>query len=155
MSELPPTLILRHRKENLKKCSLRGLEERRDMKFFTYPQDTLPDLSNYLLLTLEAPVLTEEDAGLGIFLIDATWHYAEQMFASLSQPHCFVMRSLPSNWRTAYPRKQTACADPERGLASVEALYVAYHLTGRPVDGLLEGYYWREEFLKKNVFAPT
>jgi pre-rRNA-processing protein TSR3 len=146
----PPTIILRHRKENLKKCSLRGLEERPDFRFFTYPKDYLPDLSNYFLLTIDAPLLNEADKNLGLFLIDGTWSYAELMQRQLPRPHLFQKRSLPSRLRTAYPRRQEDCSDPSRGLASIEAIYAAYKLLGRDPKGLLSNYYWKEEFLKKN-----
>ncbi len=147
----PPTIILRHRKENLKKCSLRGLEERPDFQFFIYPNDKLPDLTGYFLLTLDGPVLNESDRNLGVFLIDGTWNYAEVMQRQLPKPHRFERRSLPSDFLTAYPRRQEDCADPARGLASVEALFLAYSLLGRKTEGLLDRYYWRDEFFKKNT----
>jgi pre-rRNA-processing protein TSR3 len=146
MSSFLPTLILRHRKENLKKCSLRGLETRVDLRFFTYPQDHLPDLSDYILLTLDAPVLSKEDSDKGLFLIDGTWKYADTMFRALTKPHTFALRSLPTIYQTAYPRRQE---DP-RGLSSIEALYVAYCITGRDPAGLFDFYHWREAFLNKN-----
>lgn len=146
----PPTIILRHRRENLKKCSLRGLESRPDIQFFTYPKDVLPDLSGYVLLTLDGPPLQESDKNLGIFLIDGTWVYAERMYRQLPMPHRFQTRSLPPHFQTAYPRRQEDCPDPNRGLASVEALYLAYHLLGRPTDGLLDNFYWKDDFLEKN-----
>ena len=142
----PPTIILRHRRENLKKCSLLGLENRSDFLFFTYPQDPLPDLSAYLLLKVGAPPLTVCDAARGLFLIDGTWRLAEKMEKSLTQQ--VEARSLPGHYRTAYPRRQTDCPDPEAGLSSLEALYLAYAILGRPVEGLLEHYHWKEPFLK-------
>jgi pre-rRNA-processing protein TSR3 len=151
MSLFPPTIILRHRKENLKKCTLRGLEIRSDFCFFTYPKDDLPNLSNYFLLTIDAPLLSETDKNLGIFLIDGTWTYAERMQRQLPQPHLFQKRSLPMYFQTAYPRRQEGCPDPSRGLASIEALYAAYVLLGRNAEGLLSHFYWKDEFLKKNL----
>ena len=150
MCLFPPTLILRHRKENLKKCTLRGLEQRSDCLFFTYPQDLMPSLSHYFLLTLDAPVLSPEDQHLGIFLIDGTWNYADKMERHLPQPHLFQKRSLPSYLLTAYPRKQTGCIDPLRGLASIEALFAAYTLLGRNTEGLLDHFYWKERFQELN-----
>src|SRR6267154_3322744 len=143
----PPTIILRYRKENLKKCTLRGLENRPDFRFFSYPKDILPDLSNYFLLTIDALPLSAADKNLGVFLIDGTWIYAERMQRQLPKPHLFQKRSLPTHFRTAYPRRQDDCPDPSRGLASIEALYVAYTLLGRNTDGLLNNFYWKEEFL--------
>lgn len=145
----PPTIILRHRKENLKKCSLRGLESRPDCRFFTYPHEELPDLSQYISLTIDAPPLSREDGQAGLFIIDATWRYAEVMAARIPATYSSC-RSIPAGFVTAYPREQTGCSDPERGLASVEALFIAYHLIGRETKGLLDGYHWREKFLEKN-----
>lgn len=148
----PPTIIYRHRRENLKKCSLRGLEAREDINFYTYPAHSLPDLSSYLLLTLDAPLLQKTDDPLGIFLIDGTWKHAQSMYNQLSKPHRFLTRSLPQELQTAYPRRQEDCADPSRGLASVEALFAAYVILGRNPDGLLDNYYWKDAFLQKNRF---
>ena len=148
----PPTIILRHRRENLKKCSLRGLESRSDCLFFTYPKEilTLPDLSNYCLLTLDAPPLSPADKNKGIFLIDGTWRYAQLMEKQLPEPRLFQRRSLPSGFQTAYPRRQGDCPEPTRGLASVEALFLAYMLLERPTTDLLDHYLWKEAFLKRN-----
>lgn len=145
----PLTVILRHTRENLKKCSLRGLEKRNDFLFFTYPKDPLPPLPNYVLLTVEAPVLTLDDKMKGLFFIDATWRLAEKMEKHVMDRYPFEKRSLPPTFRTAYPRKQTGCPDPERGLATLEAIYIAYLITGRPTEGLLDDYHWKELFLDK------
>ena len=61
-----------------------------------------------------------------------------------------IPRSLPSNIVTAYPRKQDDCSDPDRGLASVEALYAAYYMMGYSTAGILDDYYWGKAFLEKN-----
>ncbi|HSX10199.1 MAG TPA: hypothetical protein VLF94_00565, partial [Chlamydiales bacterium] len=99
------TAILRHRRENLRKCSLRGLEGRPDLIFFTYPVDPLPDLSSYLLLKVGAPPLTLADSSRGLLLIDGTWRLAQIMEKQL--PWKLEARSLPGHYRTAYPRRQT------------------------------------------------
>ena len=58
-------------------------------------------------------------------------------------------RSL-SGYRTAYPRVSKQGTDPDNGLASVEALFIAYLILGRPTVGLLDHYRWAEEFLRLN-----
>jgi len=151
MGTFPQTVVLRHRRENLKKCSLRGLEERDDFIFLTYPRDPLPDLSGYVMLALDAPPLTAEDSSKGLFVLDATWRYAEKMLHYVESQVMLPCRSLPLGIQTAYPRRQEDCPDPERGLASIEAIYVAYHVLGRDVTGLLDHYYWKEPFLEKNL----
>lgn len=146
-----PTVVLRHRRENLKKCSLRGLESRPDFRFYTYPKE-IPQIKpvDYVLLGLEGPPLTEKDAARGVLLIDGTWRYAEKMFAAVVKQMDIEVRSLPAHFRTAYPRRQEDCVHPERGLASVEALYIAYALLKRDPTGLLDNYYWKNDFLKIN-----
>ncbi len=150
MDLLPKTLILRHRRENLRKCSLRGLESRKDMQFYTYTKDTLPSLENTILLTLDAPEITKEDSSFSLFLIDGTWKYSTVMYNQLPKPPLFQKRSLPKALRTAYPRKQDDCIDPERGLASIEALFAAYFLLGWDTTGILDLYHWKDLFLEKN-----
>jgi len=151
MSDCTNTIIIRHRKENLKKCSLRGLEIRQDMTFYTYPNTNIDqDLSNYILLTMDAPPLTEKDKDKGLLLIDGTWRYAEKMLENIPELEQCSKRSLPNCYRTAYPRKQTECPDPETGLASIEALYIAYLICKKNPDGLLDHYHWRNNFLDIN-----
>jgi pre-rRNA-processing protein TSR3 len=151
MFSFPPTFILRHRRENLKKCTLRGLESRPDFKFITYPiVAPLPDLSNYLVLTLDAPPLTLADSNHGLFLIDGTWRYAAQMERELRKvAGPIATRSIPA-YTTAYPRRQTDCPDPAQGLASIEALFIAYSILGRNTSNLLDNYHWKNLFLFQN-----
>lgn len=152
MQLFPPTVILRHRRENLKKCSLRGLEKLPDLEFFSYPGSLAPleKCQGYVLLQLGAPPLTHEDSHRGLLLIDATWRYADKMLRFVEQVPNLIPRSLPEHFRTAYPRRQDDCLDPDRGLASVEALFLAYNILGRSTSQLLENYYWKADFLEKN-----
>lgn len=145
-----PTVVMRHRRENLKKCSLRGLETRPDFLFYSYPRATMPDLSNYVLLSFDGPLLGPDDSASGLFILDATWRYAEKMLRFVEGHASLPRRSIPKNFRTAYPRRQEDCPFPEYGLASIEAIYVAYLMLGRDTTGLLDSYYWKEAFFDIN-----
>jgi pre-rRNA-processing protein TSR3 len=147
-----PTCIFRHRRENLKKCSLKGLEARSDFIFFTYPECQLkmPDLSGYVVLDIDGEELSKDEKGRGFVLIDATWRLSEKMKGGLRQLHDLPHRRLPKGFQTAYPRRQEDCSDPAAGLASIEALFIAYHIVGKEVSFLLDHYYWKEQFLLKN-----
>jgi len=152
MCLFPPTIIIRHRKENLKKCSLRGLEKRDDMLFFSYPlKKDLPDLASYALLSFDGKELSMQDANSGIILIDGTWKYAEKMQSQIKQLDNLQKRSLPKHL-TGYPRKQTLCPFPEFGLASVEALFIAYKILQRDASSLLDNYPFKSSFFDKNLF---
>jgi rRNA small subunit aminocarboxypropyltransferase len=144
------TAIIRHRRENLKKCSLSGLEKREGLLFYTYPTDPLPDFSGFLLLKVGAPPLTSQDATRNLLLIDGTWALSLTIEKQLPP---LETRSLPGHFRTAYPRRQTHCPDPEAGLSSVEALYLAHKILGRPYSDLLEFYYWQNRFLLLNKLS--
>ena len=150
MQDYPETIIIRHKKENLKKCSLRGLENRKDILFFTYPHHLPSPPDGYIELALGAPPLTEADHGRGLLILDGTWRYAEKMSSVLAPTLPKIQRSLPAHYRTAYPRRQEDCPNPECGLSSVEALFLAYYLMGRDTQGLLDHYHWKESFLSLN-----
>ena len=147
MNRAAPTLIWRHKKENKKKCSLRGLENRDDFCFISYP-NPLPSLENYLVLDVEAPLLTEKDKNSSLLLLDGTWRYASCMKKKL--PPSVKRRSLPSHFVTAYPRRQEDCPLPSQGLASIEALFLAFYLLGKDPKSLLDNYFWKDLFLEKN-----
>ena len=150
MEKITRAVILRHRKENLKKCSLRGLEKREDFLFYTYPKKFPDDLKGFFILTINAPVLTKEDRGKGLLLIDGTWNLAQKMLANMPKYPGIEERSIPEGFITAYPRVQTGCSDPARGLASIEALYIAFKILGYPTDHLLDNYHFGNEFLQLN-----
>jgi pre-rRNA-processing protein TSR3 len=86
---------------------------------------------------------------MGLLLIDGAWRHAARMerYFQLVPP-----RTL-RGFHTAYPRVSKLFQDPSSGLASVEALYIAYRILGRPTAGLLEKYYWRDNFLKLNGWS--
>jgi pre-rRNA-processing protein TSR3 len=144
------TAILRHRRENLKKCSLKGLVGKEGLNFYTYPIDPLPNFAGFLLLKVGALPLTRADLGRDLLLIDGTWRLAQVIEKALPR---LEARSLPSHYRTAYPRKQTHCPDPEAGLSSVEALYLSHRILGRPYADLLDFYHWKERFLELNLLS--
>jgi pre-rRNA-processing protein TSR3 len=124
------------------------LESREDFRFYTYPDEVLPILPGYILLTLDGEPLSSADSDKGLLILDGTWRYAEKMYNFVAPKQVWVKRSIPAHWRTAYPRRQSDCPNPEQGLASIEAIYAAYHVLGRDTAGLLEGYHWRDAFLK-------
>jgi pre-rRNA-processing protein TSR3 len=148
-SPFPPTIIVRHKAENPRKCSVYPLRGRDDLLFLNYPTAQRPPLGGYIRLAAEGPELSPADAGAGVLLLDGSWRWAETMTkAYIDVPP----RSL-HGWKTAYPRVSKLGTDPDNGLASVEALFLAYHILGRPTEGLLNHYRWAAEFLRVNGLA--
>ncbi|MGA1204775.1 MAG: hypothetical protein ACO3ZW_03050 [Opitutales bacterium] len=138
-------VVIRHPRERKSKCSLQPLVGRPDILFHEARPGFQFDATGYVLLRVDAPVLSPADSALPILLLDSTWRLLPKLEACLTGNP--VPRSLPSTLRTAYPRVSKINPDPIRGLASVEALYAARLLQGRPVDGLLDCYHWKQEFL--------
>jgi pre-rRNA-processing protein TSR3 len=145
-SAFPPTLVVRHPRENPRKCSILPLRGRPDLIFLRYPIAQPPALEGYVRLAADGPELSVADASCGLLVLDGSWRWAEAMTRDfLAVPP----RSL-HGYRTAYPRVSKLGTDPDNGLATIEALFVAYHILGRPTAGLLDHYHWADEFLRIN-----
>lgn len=142
----PPTIIVVHPKEKRSKCSVEPLRGREDFVFWTFPERGPQSLDGYVRLGLGGPLLSAEDAGSGLLVLDGTWRLAETMEADYRD---VPVRTLPA-WETAYPRVSKLFEDPLGGLATIEAVYAAHLILGRDVRGLLDEYYWRDEFLARN-----
>lgn len=140
-----PTTVIRHHKERISKCSLRLLHDRKEMTFLKARPGFEFDATGFTLLAVDAPELTLADAGRPLLLLDSTWRWLPQLEACVRGTP--VRRRVPATVRTAYPRQSRLFADPARGLASVEALYVARRILGDDDPSLLDGYHWRSEFL--------
>jgi len=140
-------LILRDPRESTAKCSLTPLRGRAGVRFFTWKPERRFQVGERVLLHPDGEEITAADAGRPLLLIDCAWRRVPTLLASCDGE--MSPRRLPP-LATAYPRKSHTFVDPERGLASVEALYAALVLLGQPVEELLEGYRWRAEFLELN-----
>lgn len=146
MPPYPPTVIVRHPKENPKKCSVLPLRGRDDLIFLSYPVKERPELEGYVRLAPEGPELSAADAGRGLLLLDGSWRWAGAMTKAFAD---VPPRSL-RGFRTAYPRVSKLGTDPDEGLATVEALFLAYHVLGRATGGLLDHYRWADDFRRLN-----
>jgi pre-rRNA-processing protein TSR3 len=152
MLTYPLTIIVRHPRENPKKCSVLPLKGRADVQFLPHPTIEMPSLEGYIRLAADGPELSNADRGFGILLLDGSWRSAAKMTAEFE---AVPPRSL-HGWRTAYPRVSKLGTDPDNGLASVEALYIALHILGRSTEGLLDHYHWARQFLELNGLpAPS
>lgn len=138
-----PTIILRSRKERKDRCTVWPLRNHPAVRIVGYPTQKMPDPEGAILLHPDGPPLSAADAGKPLILLDASWRHAGSMATHYQH---LTRRSLPG-YPTAYPRCSKLGTDPEGGLASVEALYLAHMLTSRPTAGLLAHYRQGAEFL--------
>ena len=147
----PQVTVIRHPKERISKCSLRFLHDRPGFTFLRARPGFTFDATGFLALAVDAPVLSRADAGRPLLLLDSTWRYLPRLLACVrGEP---ITRSVPREVKTAYPRASRVFDDPEFGLASVEALYVALRLLGDDDPSLLDGYHWKAQFMTQPALA--
>jgi len=144
-------LILRDPRESTAKCSLTPLRHFPGIRFLSWKHDRRFDVGVRVLLHPDGEEITEADAGRPLLLIDCAWRRVPNLLATCDGE--LSLRRLP-RLVTAYPRRSHTFVDPEQGLASVEALYAALALLGRPRPDLLASYRWAEEFLARNPELP-
>lgn len=145
-----PLTIIRHPKERLSKCTLQPLLGRPDCTFFSAKRGFRWDASGFITLSLDAPLLERKDSTpKGLLLLDAAWALLPGLEACIYGN--LIKRSLPATFRTAYPRVSKISQDPEPGLASIEALFIAKCILGDKDPSLLIDYYWRDRFLEINA----
>ncbi len=171
MSEpTPQVVIVRHPRERVAKCSLEPLNGRPGIEFHRATPQFRYDATGHLLLAVDAPLISRDDAWLDdvetddleregrapvrdaagrplrpVLLLDSTWRLLPSLQAKITGTP--LRRSLPPSLRTAYPRVSKLGFDPEGGLASIEALYAALRLLGFDRPDLLDAYHWRDAFL--------
>jgi ribosome biogenesis protein Tsr3 len=140
-------LILRDPRESKAKCSLTPLQGAPGVAFVEYRHDRRFDVGRRILLSPDGEPFGPADAGRDVLLIDCAWRRVPQLLARCDGE--LQARRLP-RLVTAYPRTSKIHADPKTGLASVEALFAASVLLGEPHPEWLDGYRWRDEFLRAN-----
>ncbi|MCH2203164.1 MAG: hypothetical protein MK102_14425 [Fuerstiella sp.] len=145
----PPTVMVVHPRERPSKCTVEPLRGREDFLFVRFPTKVPIPLDRYIRLGMGGPELSESDSDRGLLVLDGTWKLASRMEPFYSD---LPVRSLPAVI-TAYPRVSQLYQDPEDGLATIEAVYVAHRLMRRPVSGLLDHYHWKDQFLELNGWA--
>ncbi|REJ76765.1 MAG: DTW domain-containing protein [Planctomycetota bacterium] len=143
----PPTVIVVHPRERRSKCTVEALRERPGFVFWKFPRTGPEPLDGYLRLGLGGPPLSPEERGRGLLVLDGTWRLAGKMQPQFDDLPVYSLHE----WQTAYPRDSKLFTDPAGGLATIEAIFAAYVQMGRDPAGLLDGYFWREQFLEQNA----
>ena len=142
-----PTTVIRHPRERISKCSLRFLHDRPEMTFLRSKPGFQFEATGFTLLAVDGEPLSPADGDRPLLLLDSTWRWLPQLLESVvGDP---VLRSIPGGVQTAYPRTSKLWDDPDAGLASIEALYLARRLLGDDDPSLLEGYHWKDAFLQQ------
>jgi pre-rRNA-processing protein TSR3 len=146
----PDTVIVVHPKERRSKCTILPLRGTHGLRFARSTSvSATGDLNRYVRLDVIGPPLTADDSDRGLLLLDGTWRWVED----LAVPFGSIETRSIEGVRTAYPRTTSLGTSPEGGLATIEAMYAAYRILGRPTVGLLDHYHWASQFLQLNGWS--
>ena len=143
----PTVVVIRHARERISKCSLPHLHDRPGFQFHKAIKQFEFDATGYIELSVDAQPLSIADQGLPLLVLDSTWRLLDELRGCVTGDT--IRRSIPRGVQTAYPRTSRYYDDPDGGLASVEALYVALSILGHDDVSLLDGYHWKDEFLAR------
>jgi hypothetical protein len=85
--------------------------------------------------------------------VDCVWRRLPNLVRRISwqDGKAPVLAKIPPGFRTAYPRVGAHLPDPEGGLATIEAIFIASALLGRWDVSLLSRYYFGRRFIERNV----
>jgi pre-rRNA-processing protein TSR3 len=142
--------------ETPNKCTITPLAGRSDFRLFpVYGEGALGPLHAPLLLHPEGECLSHfrnrSEIATAIACIDCVWRRLpalEKRLAWGAKPG--LRTKIPEGFKTVYPRVGFGQSDPESGLATIEAIFIAAALLGNPDTSLLSKYYFAKEFLEVN-----
>jgi ribosome biogenesis protein Tsr3 len=144
--------ILMDKKENPRKCTILPQKHRPDFKIrYFQRQAPIPAFSAELLLHIDGECLsTLGESKLNSFaLIDCNWRKVDGALKRVARPIPRLAR-IPDGFVTAYPRRNREGNDPESGLATIEALFIAAAFLKNWDETLLDNYHFKDSFLELN-----
>lgn len=147
--------ILMDKNENPRKCTIHPLKDRPDfhVRYFRgnkpiakFEADCLLHMDGLDLSTLAGRKFNS------VALIDCTWKKVGGALQRIEGSLPTLVR-IPGGFTTAYPRKNKEGKDPDGGLATIEALFIAAAFLGTWDETLLDKFHFKEKFLADNKAA--
>lgn len=140
--------------ETPNKCTIAPLAPRPDFRLIRVEgRKPLGALSSPILLHHEGECITrlrsEPKQVSGIASVDCIWRRLDFLLARIDAPLPRLVR-IPDGFETAYPRRSENDTDPEGGLATIEAIFVASAFLGNWDPTLLSKYYFGRRFIEMN-----
>lgn len=156
MKQKPLFEILIDARENKRQCTIHPIREREDfqIRYFDRTRSPLAAFGTEILLHVDGIDLAEdrEKNGLAhsVGLIDCTWKWVAPTMERLEKSPARLVK-IPAAFLTAYPRKSKYPGlDPDGGLATIEAVFIAAAFAGSWDESLLEKYHFKNDFLQIN-----
>ena len=147
--------IVIDRGESANKCTIAPLSYREDFNLLRVKGNSvIGPLVSTVLLHHEGDsyenIQRHRSEISGIACIDCIWRRLNPILAKVQGPLPRLMK-IPDGFKTAYPRKSELDHDPEGGLATIEAIFIAAALFGKWDVTLLHEYYFGKEFIDLNA----
>jgi pre-rRNA-processing protein TSR3 len=142
--------------ERPNKCSILPLDGRADFRLTrVVANEALPAFSGDCLLHPDGVPfdrMTEEArrAVKTLSFIDCNWLRLPGLVTRIAKPLPTLV-AIPPGFVTAYPRRNKQNLDPEAGLATIEAVFIAAAYCGVWDETLLAKFHWAKEFLAANA----
>ncbi len=145
--------------ETPNKCTIAPLSDRPDFRLFRVRGDgPLGPLTAPILLHPEGECLASlrnqiSPAPGVLAAIDCIWRRLPRILARTQWREgqaLPVLAKIPQGFHTAYPRVSYQTKDPDGGLATIEAIFIAAALLGHWDPSLLAKYYFARAFLDRN-----
>ncbi len=144
--------VLMDKHENPRKCTIAPLAGRADLKIRKFSGNgPFPPFESDCLLHIDGEdlsLLTQKKYS-SLALIDCNWKKVAGTLQKVVRPLPRLVR-IPEGFATAYPRKNAEGKDPDGGLATIEALFIAAAFLGTWDETLLDKYHFQKEFLALN-----
>lgn len=147
--------VLMDKNENPRKCTIHPVKERADfhVRYFRgnrpiekFESDCLLHVDGLDLSTLKEKNLRS------LALIDCTWRKVSGALQRVEGNLPTLVR-IPEGFVTAYPRRNKEGKDPDAGLATIEALFIAAAFLGQWDETLLDKFHFKDKFLQDNEAA--
>ncbi len=145
--------VLVDRTEKPNKCTILPQATHPRMRVSRFARgEAIPKLASELLLHPEG-VSLEQFKGVqtvnSIAAVDCRWKRLAPIVGHIVGP-LPVKVSIPPGFMTAYPRVNKKNLDPDQGLATIEAIFIAGAFLGCWDETLLSRYHFADEFLRCN-----
>lgn len=143
--------------ETPNKCTITPLAYRTDFRLFpVYGEGSLGPLCASILLHHEGQCLTTlkgADPVGALACIDCVWRRLPRLCERIrwknDQPP--ARAKIPEGFKTVYPRVGRPNSDPDNGLATIEAIFIASAILGHWDLTLLSKYYYGRRFVEVNT----
>ena len=139
--------------EKPNKCTILPLINRSDFKIYRPGRNqVIGPLSGDLLLHPDGELLHEMkiDDVKRLSVIDSNWKLLPMLLGRVALPLPKLAR-IPDGFLTAYPRRSKLNTDPDGGLATIEAIFIAAAFFGVWDETLFNKYHFGKEFLTINA----